>query len=161
MLFLSWHWIARHSARGIGLSVHTYVVRIIYNAHAVLQKWLWFFLWVYLPGQKREFSNTNFEIGKPRWCFDSLHQALMKTEAFTMSWQAEADTHIIGVIYLHTLHSDPAHQERWLYTWTAESTLRCHVLTSYTSCCYVASVSIAACLLKYSLWQSFTEVQLK
>jgi len=37
----------------------------------------------------------------------------------------------------------------------AESTLRCHV---YTSCCYVAAISIAAHILQYSLQQSFTEV---
>jgi len=42
-----------------------------------------------------------------------------------LSWQAEADTLIIGVTYIYgTLSSTPyAQQERWLYTWTAVTLL--------------------------------------
>jgi len=46
-------------------------------------------------------------------------------------------------------------QERWLYAWTAESSLRYH---ASSISCYVAPIFIAACLPQYSLWQSFTEV---
>jgi len=41
---------------------------------------------------------------------------------------------------------------------TAESTLRCHALSIFTSRCYIAPVSIAAHLPRHSLWQSLTEV---
>ena len=56
---------------------------------------------------------------------------------------------------MHTLHTDNlVHGERWLHTWRAT---RCHVLSIYTSRCYVAPACIAAHLLQYSLQQCFTE----
>jgi len=73
-----------------------------------------------------------------------------------LSWQAEADTHIICHIHSTRWSSTPcAKQERRLYTWTAEALTD---VMSWVCTVYVALISISACFSRYSLCQSFNVV---
>ena len=63
--------------------------------------------------------------------------------------------HTLYIPIQHTMHSAGGGCIQFNM---AESALRWHATSMYTSRCYVAPVSVAANLLQYSLFQSFTKV---